>query len=103
MSKKNDLIRERVEMLLRAKVEDRNSDFTLLNDYIDTYCVDTKDITFDELMRNHTSYGVPSFEGITRARRRVQKDNPDLCGNREVKQGRSEEEERFRLDYGYNY
>lgn len=97
--KKNDLIQERVEMLLRAKEEDRNSDFILLNDYIDTYCVDTKDISFDELMRNHTDYGVPSFEGITRARRRVQKDNPELRANKEVSGFRKEEEERYRLLY----
>ncbi len=101
MSKAN-LVQKRVEMLLRGKPSLRNSDFLLINDYIDIYCVTSKDTSFNDVLVNHKLYKVPSFEAITRARRKVQEKYPELKAVEEVEEERRNIEESFRLEYGTN-
>lgn len=98
---KTNLIQDRVERLLKAKPQDRNSDFALILDYIDTYCVDSEEITLKEALKHAKDFNVPSFESITRARRKVQELHPELRADEKVQDARKELQNSFRLDYGY--
>jgi hypothetical protein len=99
MANTNKLLQNRVEMLLRAKPIDRNSDFALILDYIDTYCIDTDEITLKEALNHAKDFNVPSFESITRARRKVQELYPELMSDKQVERARQDLQKTFRLDY----
>lgn len=47
---------------------------------------------FFEVMMNHKEYGLPSFEGITRARRKLMNEYPNLKPMKVVQEARKEEE-----------
>lgn len=82
---KNNLykIEEIVEKVLRQNKDTRSDDFILI------YRV-FKEINenvvirspFFEVMLNHKEYGLPAFESITRARRKLQKDYPELANEK---------------------
>ena len=58
---------------------------------------------FYQIMLNHKNYGLPAFESITRARRKIQKNNPELA-NEKVKEARinkTSEYIDYALDGGY--
>ena len=81
-----------------------NIEMTRNDDYILTYFVikkylDDKDIKIDyfyQIMMFHKTYGLPSIESITRARRLLQRKYPELRADREVEKIRAKEEERYR-------
>ena len=81
-----------------------NIEMTRNDDYILTYFVikkylDDKDIKIDyfyQIMMFHKTYGLPSIESITRARRLLQRKYPELRADREVENIRAKEEERYR-------
>ena len=81
-----------------------NIERTRNDDYILTYFVikkylDEKDIKIDyfyQIMMFHETYGLPSIESITRARRLLQRKYPELRADREVEKIRAKEEERYR-------
>ena len=52
-------------------------------------------VPFAEIMCGHYYFGIPSYETVTRARRKIQADNPDLITER-VSRRRRKEEQRFR-------
>ena len=52
---------------------------------------------FYEVMLNHKEYGLPAFSGITRARRKIFKDNPELA-NEKVQEARINKEAEY-IDY----
>lgn len=61
---------------------------------------------FFEVMMNHTKYCLPSFESITRARRKVMNKHPELKPVERVVKARKEEELNYReyaLDKGGIY
>ena len=53
---------------------------------------------FEYVMQNHKELRLPSFESITRARRRLQSEYPHLNSSKETQSIRASEEKRFR-DY----
>ena len=77
---------------------------TRSDDYMLTYFVikkylDEKNIKieyFYQIMMFHKTYGLPSIESITRARRLLQRKYPELRADREVEKIRAKEEERYR-------
>ena len=77
---------------------------TRSDDYMLTYFVikkylDDKNIKieyFYQIMMFHKTYGLPSIESITRARRLLQRKYPELRADREVEKIRAKEEERYR-------
>lgn len=77
---------------------------TRSDDYMLTYFVikkylDDKNIKIDyfyQIMMFHKTYGLPSIESITRARRLLQRKYPELRADREVEKIRAKEEERYR-------
>lgn len=56
---------------------------------------------FRQVMRDHVQYRLPSFESITRARRKVQKETPELRSSKRTKEIRAIEQDAFR-DYATN-
>ena len=51
---------------------------------------------FCEVMLNHKEYGLPAFEGVTRARRKLQKDYPELRPSETIGKFRKQQEEEYR-------
>ena len=51
---------------------------------------------------NYKYYGLPAFESVSRARRKIQENHPELCDEKTVKI-RAERQEEFRDYYGDNY
>ena len=76
----------------------RNDDYILTYFVIKKY-LDKKNIKieyFYQIMMFHKTYGLPSIESITRARRLLQRKYPELRADREVEKIRAKEEERYR-------
>lgn len=81
-----------------------NIEKTRSDDYMLTYFVikkylDDKNIKieyFYQIMMFHKTYGLPSIESITRARRLLQRKYPKLRADREIEKIRAKEEERYR-------
>lgn len=76
----------------------RNDDYMLTYFVIKKY-LDDKNIKIDyfyQIMMFHKTYGLPSIESITRARRLLQRKYPELRADREVEKIRAKEEERYR-------
>ena len=76
----------------------RNDDYMLTYFVIKKY-LDEKNIKieyFYQIMMFHKTYGLPSIESITRARRLLQRKYPELRADREVEKIRAKEEERYR-------
>lgn len=81
-----------------------NIEKTRSDDYMLTYFVikkylDDKNIKieyFYQIMMFHKTYGLPSIESITRARRLLQRKYPELRADREVEKIRAEEEKQYR-------
>lgn len=76
----------------------RNDDYMLTYFVIKKY-LDEKNIKieyFYQIMMFHKTYGLPSIESITRARRLLQRKYPELRADREIEKIRAKEEERYR-------
>lgn len=81
-----------------------NIEKTRSDDYMLTYFVikkylDEKNMKIDyfyQIMMFHKTYGLPSIESITRARRLLQRKYQELRADREVEKIRVKEEDRYR-------
>lgn len=76
----------------------RNDDYMLTYFVIKKY-LDDKNIKIDyfyQIMMFHKTYGLPSIESITRARRLIQRKYPDLRADREIEKIRAKEEKQYR-------
>lgn len=76
----------------------RNDDYMLTYFVIKKY-LDEKNMKieyFYQIMMFHKTYGLPSIESITRARRLLQRKYPELREDREVERIRAEEEKQYR-------
>ena len=97
MSKLNKLEPVVMKVLTEYK-ETRSDDFKLIFavyrelDFFHT----TKEL-FCEIMLNHKEYNLPPFESITRVRRKLQKDYPELA-NEKTKEKRLNETAEY-IDY----
>lgn len=78
-------------------VKTRNDDYMLTYFVIKKY-LDEKNMKIDyfyQIMMFHKTYGLPSIESITRARRLLQRKFPELRADREIEKIRAKEEERY--------
>ena len=90
-------VKDRVEALLRAYTVTRNSDKQLWLAYCVAFC-GLKDSTryrmeYNDFKEWLLQPGVPSFEGLSRARRLIQEKDPTLAGDKPY---RVEEERKVR-------
>ena len=91
-------ITELVKDVLLEVSETRNSDDLLYYHVckrLNPICVD---YPFQKILQNRKDYGIPSFKSVERARRKVQRSNPDLVANDKVEGFRSVKEVEYR-DY----
>ena len=91
-----------VKKVLTEYEDSRNDDFVLI---YRVYREINEDLVlrelFFEVMMNHVQYCLPSFESITRARRKLMNKHPELKPIERVMKVRKEEEVNYR-DYASN-
>ena len=92
-----DKLNQKVERILRTKPRTRNDDFLLINEVYKEY-ISTQSMSFDLLAKMYRELELPPFESITRARRKIQKDNEKLKACDVVELARLIQEEKYR-DY----
>lgn len=85
-------IKNIVIRVLEEHEEARKDDFVLLGYVLDELGVP---INFDmrTMLNNHVIFGLPSFESITRARRKVQAEHPEYKEAKAVEIRAAEQEE----------
>lgn len=71
-----------VKELLEYYPATREDDFYLVGSVYYMIKPEIKTKTFLDIMKNHSFYGLPSFESITRARRKVQAENEELLSSK---------------------
>lgn len=91
-----------VEKVLRGKIGTRDDDFCLIFNVYRELNEDIVYMDFRRVMRDHKELGLPSFESITRARRKIQSENPELGASKKAKEVRKDEERAFR-DYALGH
>lgn len=83
---------KKVEYILSEIPETRKDDFILIAVFKDFYF---KGYTMEQCMLNHNELGFPSFETITRCRRKIQAKYPELA-NSKVQEMRADREQDFK-------
>lgn len=96
MIKTVELVRE----VLAEEAATRNSDH-LLYYWVCAFLlkiqdIDIEDIDFADLFISPNEYSLPQFETVSRARRKLQHDFPELVGNAEVSMHRAMNEDSFK-------
>lgn len=72
-------IKDMVEIILKDTPRARDDDYILIKEVYRRFCGVTKENGFFEVMDLHR--GLPSFESITRARRKLQAEMPLVYGS----------------------
>jgi hypothetical protein len=91
MRKLEDIVLE----TLQKSVPSREDDFVLINEVYKRLGIYTDLLNFDYLTKHHIELDLPSYESITRARRKIVEARPDLKSAAEI---RKAEEKAYR-DY----
>ena len=95
-------ILEKLEPRVQAVLEDfedtRGDDAILYGRYIERYRPDLSEVPATTLFRHHKEYQVPSYESVTRIRRKVQTKNFDLLPTEKTRQKRDKAEQDYK-DY----
>lgn len=73
----------------------RGDDFILVKDVFEKYYEKISTYGFDTIAKNHRKYGLPSFESISRIRRKIQKENKLLLPPDMVRRWRKNREQEF--------
>ena len=84
------------EKVLRQVENSRNSDFLLIYEYFKMFKPNLLKVDLGTLLLRAEEYDIVPFESITRARRRVVSDNPELAGNDLVEEGRRDNEQEMK-------
>ena len=92
-------VRTIVKQILIENEKTRKDDFLLVYEFINKITGGyAKLMMLSDIANSHVEYGIPSFESITRARRQVQKEMPELKENN-ITEIRAKEEKEFREEY----
>lgn len=93
-------VTKRVEKVLREYPRARDDDnFLVAVVYRNFYGIAAS--SFFDVMTNTKRLALPSFESITRARRKLQEEAPLIYGaSGQARRERAKEEERYRKQYG---
>ncbi len=97
--RKNQLYLENIvyEVLNRCP-QTRDDDFELVLETYSTLCPSLLEMKFGSILKEHKEYGLPSFESITRARRKLQSNHRELVSEKSRKKRKQLENE-----YRYYY
>lgn len=91
---------ERVKQILIAKPDTRDDDMKLYAYMVYSTVGLKPSVGFYEAVFHHSKYNLPSYESVTRARRKVQENEPTLRGEKYLK--RLERQEEYRQYYSDN-
>ena len=89
-------IENKVKMILKKNEDARNDDMVLYLALCNLYLKDAGAIPLAEIMTQHKSLGLPSFESVSRTRRKLQALHPELAGCRPVQKLRATGEKAYR-------
>jgi len=95
---KINIVHQLVYEALKNNPETRADDFILIREVLSYWL--SGEMSIDSLFLNHKQLGIPSFETITRCRRKIQEQYPELV-NAEVEELREQEEGEF-VQYALN-
>lgn len=87
---------DKVKAILEERPETRDDDMKLYAIFI-YKVLNIPNVGFYNALYNHEKYGLPSYESITRVRRKIQELEPSLCGKKRKR--RLELEEEYRQAY----
>ena len=76
----------------------RKDDFILVLEVIREYCPSLIEMKVKDIMVEHKELGLPSFESITRARRKIQKEHPELV-DKDAEKTRKELQKKYKKYY----
>lgn len=94
-NKTEDVVRH----VLKNKPETRKNDFLLVKETYDYY--GNTELSFSDFCKKAVDNCIPSFETVTRLRRKIQSENPEIYGDSETIIKRQENEERVLESLGY--
>lgn len=89
-------IENKVKMILKKNEDARNDDMVLYLALCNLCLKDAGAIPLAEIMTQHKSLGLPSFESVSRTRRKLQARYPELVGSRPVQKMRATGEKAYR-------
>lgn len=89
-------MKDTVKIILTNNIEARGDDFILIAEVYDMLRPEIRGLTLAYILRHHKEYKLPSFSSIVRARRKIQEIYPDLLPNKNIKDIRSAEEQKYR-------
>ena len=89
-------IENKVKTILKKKEDARNDDMVLYLALCNLCLKDAGAIPLAEIMTQHRSLGLPSFESVSRTRRKLQAKHPELAGSRPVQKLRTTGEKAYR-------
>jgi hypothetical protein len=85
-----------VKDILVKNKKARDSDIVLYLKVMERLNPPTLTMPFGMVLRNLKELGLPCYDTVSRARRKIQSDNPDLQGSERVQDRRAELEEEYR-------
>lgn len=85
-----------VERLLQAYPDTRDNDELLYLKTCKAIRPDMANMTFENVILDLKVMGLPKYKSVERARRKIQKDNPDLRASEEVQEMRYEEYKNYK-------
>ena len=97
---KNDMY-ELVKKIMTEHPVTRDDDFKLYAWICYSVVPECMKYTYQHALWNHKEIGLPSYESVTRARRKVQEQVPELRGKSYAK--RHEKQEEYRDFYGEGF
>ena len=89
-------IEGKVRRILEKDEEARNDDMTLYLAVCNSCLKGAGAMPFAEVMAQHKYLGLPSFESISRTRRRLQEKHPELLGSLRMQKLRARGEKAYR-------
>ena len=83
--KKNQIkVEEIVYQILMSNPKTRDDDFELVAEYYYRLCPEVVNMKFSHVFLGHKEIGLPSFESITRARRKIQAQHIALASEKTI-------------------
>ncbi len=98
----NKNIKKTVYKVLKEDDYAREDDWYLIQQVVIALVPGNSGTAFGTILTEMKYEGI-SFEAITRARRKVQEEFPELRAKKDIEKARREEEENYILEYGKRY
>lgn len=94
--KVSNIVKEILEEDPNARDSDNYLYYKVLKHIGSINGIDIETMSIPRFFLNIKTYGFPQFETVRRTRQKIQHDNPELAGSREVQSMRAANEEEYR-------